>query len=113
MTTRVARRKRVSSVNICESSQFINCDVIELQAEVFEADDSFQVAIKRVATFVQFLFLMPVCGASKGDANALSFKWHSLRVLITLCYIGYGVFTTMLFFRFIYNAGIDTGNIGE
>lgn len=113
----LSARKRISIRTFLEcnnTKQLIYCDdVVENSHEDFEADDSFHSAIKRVATFVQFLFLMPVCGISSDDPKKLHFKWKSFRVIITLLYICYGSFTSFLFLRFIYQLGIDTKNIGE
>lgn len=109
-------RKRISIrtlLNSNNTNQLIYSDVVENSLDDYEADDSFHNAMKRVATFVQFLFLMPVCGISNDDPKLLNFKWSSFRVIITLFYITYGFFTSFLFFRFINQLGIDTKNIGE
>lgn len=77
------------------------------------SDDSFHVAMLPVATFVQFLALMPVCRISQADPNHLVFKWKSLRTIFTLIYISYGVLVSTLFFKYIYGEGISEKNIGD
>lgn len=77
------------------------------------ADDSFHRAVAPVATFVQFLGLMPVCGMSNSDANRLEFKWKSFRTIGTLAYIAYGVFISVTFYLFIAEQGISAKNIGQ
>lgn len=113
----LSARKRISIRTFLQcnnTKQLIySDDVVENSLEDFEADDSFHNGMKRVATFVQFLFLMPVCGISSDNPKELHFKWNSFRVIITLLYICYGSFTSFLFLRFIYQLGIDTKNIGE
>jgi len=74
-------------------------------------DVSFYVSIMPIATFVQFLFLMPVCGI-RSDSDKLVFKWISFRVIATLLYISYGVFLTFTYFKDIYSSGINAVNFG-
>lgn len=107
----VSGRKRVSIPNQNKSSHLIICEFSSSNSK--DEDDSFHKAIKRVAIFVQFLFLMPVCNISCADSKLLRFKWNSFRVIATIVYILYGIFTTILFFKFIYELGINTKNIGE
>lgn len=76
-------------------------------------DDSFLESFAPVGTFVQFLGLMPVCGVSKGDHKYLEFKWKSLRTVLTLMYITYGVAISITFFTFINAEGISATNIGN
>lgn len=78
-----------------------------------KTDDSFHFAIQPVATFVQFLALMPVCGISNSNPSALHFKFLSFRVICTLLYISYGIFLAGFFFTFIYGLGISAQNIGK
>jgi hypothetical protein len=78
-----------------------------------ELDTSFHESIKPIATFVQFLCLMPVCGISSHTVNDLKFKWKSFRVIMTIIYISYGTLTAILYFCFIYEMGINAQNIGE
>lgn len=77
-----------------------------------ELDNSFQYAISPVATFVQFLALMPVCGISSDNPNDLEFRWIAFRTVFTLVYISYGVFISVFFFTFIAALGISAKNIG-
>lgn len=93
-----------------KNSQLIYC---EIPIDEFKPDDSFHVAMKPIANLVQFLFLMPVCGISYNNPKILRFKWTSFRVIVTLVYIGYGIFTSVIFFIFIYELGINTKNIGK
>lgn len=78
-----------------------------------QSDDSFHVSVSPVATFVQFLALMPVCGISQLDPNDLEFKWKSFRTVFTLMYITYGVFISVTFFVHIIGEGISAKNIGK
>lgn len=94
------------------NKQLISCGNFECRTSEYETDDSFQVSLRRVATFVQFLFLMPVCEISSENPENLHFKWSSWRVILCIFYISYGIFTIILFFRFIHGIGIDTKNIG-
>ena len=73
-------------------------------------DDSFHNAIKPIATFVQFLFLMPICGISSELGDNLRFKWMTVRVTLSLLYFSYGLFITFLFFKEIYIKQINFGN---
>lgn len=73
-------------------------------------DDSFHFAISPIATFVQFLFLMPVCGISSEFSDKLKFKWMTFRVIMSLLYFSYGLFITFLFFKEIYVKQINFGN---
>lgn len=73
-------------------------------------DDSFHTAISPIATFVQFLFLMPVCGISSEFSDKLKFKWMTFRVTMSLLYFSYGLFITFLFFKEIYIKQINFGN---
>lgn len=93
-----------------KNSNLIYC---EIPIDEFKPDDSFHIAMKPIATFVQFCCLMPVTGISYNNPKILRFKWTSYRVIFTLIYIGYGAFTSILFFTFIYDLGISTKNIGE
>lgn len=77
-----------------------------------QLDNSFHQAISPVATFVQFLALMPVCGVSHDDSKALKFKWTSKRAIYTLVYIGYGIFISVFFLTFLLDLGISAKNIG-
>lgn len=103
-------RRQTVFVEENKNTQLIYCEV---PTDGFKSDDSFHVAMKPIATFVQFLFLMPVCGISYHNPKILSFKWTSFRVIATLLYISYGIFTSVVFLIFIYNLGISTKNIGE
>jgi Trehalose receptor len=58
-------------------------------------DDSFVSAVAPVVIFVQFLGLMPVCGAALKSSKALKFKLFSLRVAFTCLYIAYGIFISV------------------
>lgn len=100
-------------LEIYKNTQLIECDVIELSTDDHATNDSFHRSMKRVATLVQFLFLMPVCGITSDSSEMLLFKWCSLRVIVTLIYISYGAFTTLLFLRFVHGLGINAKNIGE
>lgn len=75
-------------------------------------DDSFAFAISPVATFVQFLALVPVCGVSQDDPQKFNFKLRSFRMIYTLLHISYGFTVSSLMFRFIYGEGISAKNIG-
>lgn len=76
-------------------------------------DDTFHFSIKPVATFVQFLGLMPVCGTSSDDPKALKFQWKSFRAFYTIIYSLYGIIISTFFFTFIYDSGISAKNIGN
>lgn len=78
-----------------------------------KTDDSFQESVSSVTTFVQFLALMPVSGTSKNVVDDLKFSWKSFRTIYTLFYIGYGIFTSILYFMSIYDDGINAKNIGN
>lgn len=78
-----------------------------------QIDDSFHQSLSPVATFVQFLSLMPVCGISHPDPSALKFKLLSVRVIFTVIYISYGVFISSFFFTHIAAQGISAKNIGN
>jgi len=73
-------------------------------------DVSFHAAISPIATFVQFLFLMPVCGISSEFSDDLYFKWMTVRVTMSLLYFSYGLFITSLFFKEIFIKQINFGN---
>lgn len=75
-------------------------------------DSTFQISVSSVATIVQFLGMMPVCGISNTDPTALKFKWGSFRVVLTLFYILYGIIVSSTMFTFISAEGISAKNIG-
>ena len=77
------------------------------------SDDTFHVAISPIATFVQFLGLMPVCGVSQKNPKKLEFKWKSFRIVFTLMYITYGIVISSIFFISINEEGISAKNIGN
>jgi len=76
-------------------------------------EDTFQISMGPVLTFVQFLALMPIVGVSQKDPKALRFKWKSFRTVFTLLYISYGVIISSYFYSFIIAAGISAKNIGK
>lgn len=76
-------------------------------------DDSFHMALRPIATFVQFLFIMPVCGVTSDKSEDLKFKWMSFRVILVLIYFCYGVFVTVVYFKHIYINGINIGSSSE
>lgn len=87
--------------------------LIQEDEEIIEEesfDDSFHKAIKPIATFVQFLLLMPICGISSEFSDNLRFKWMTVRVTMSLLYLSYGLFITFLFFKEIYIKQINFGN---
>lgn len=122
----ISLRKRASnlqsihsnSVQLLNNCKILNCkshiydEIDEIVAKEYQ-DDSFHEAIRPIATFVQFLFLMPVCNISSSDTKNLKFNWKCFRVFFTLLYITYGIFITSLYFKFIYGNGINAMNIGE
>ena len=101
-----------SSLNIQNTHQLFS-KFRQIPQNHLESDDSFIRAISPVATFVQFLALMPVCGISSSDPSALKFKFFSLRVFCTLCYILYGAGVSGYYFTHIYELGISAQNIGN
>lgn len=78
-----------------------------------KVDEGFHFAITPIATFVQFLALMPVSGISLNNPKHLSFQWKSFRVCYTLAHITYGVFISYFFFTFLLEIGISAKNVGE
>ena len=101
-----------SSRNVQNTSQNFS-KFPNIPQKQFQSDDSFISAISPVATLVQFLALMPVCGISHANSSALKFKFFSLRVIWTVCYILYGAAVSGYFFTFIYGLGISAQNIGN
>jgi Trehalose receptor len=87
--------------------------VVEDSSKLPQLDDSFQFAISPVATVVQIISLMPVCGISKSDPTALKFKLVSFRTIFSIIYISYGLFISSFFFTFIAPQGISAKNIGN
>jgi hypothetical protein len=77
-----------------------------------DLDNSFHKSLQPIACFVQFLFLMPVCGITSDDPKKLVFKWMSLRVAITLLYVFYGMIISVLFFDGIRH-DINPMSVGE
>lgn len=86
---------------------------IEKAVELKDSDDSFQFAISPVASFVQFMGLMPVCGISQTNPKLIKFRWKSIRVAYTILYTFYGFIVSTLFFTFIADQGISAKNIGK
>lgn len=106
------------SFEICQSIEILRSYPLIYSEETEpikqkDLDDSIHVAIKPIACFVQFLFLMPVCGISSDSPKNLQFKWKSFRVLMTLLYILYGLCVSFLYLEFIYDMGINAMNIGN
>lgn len=95
------------------STQYEEEDEIGIKKSSNDIDDSFHFSIRPIATFVQFLFLMPVCGITNNDSDKLEFRILTFRVMITLGYVSYGVFVTGLYFKVIYQAGINAINFGK
>jgi drug/metabolite transporter (DMT)-like permease len=87
--------------------------VVADSSKLPQLDDSFQFAISPVATVVQMISIMPVCGISNHHPSALKFKLASFRTIFSIIYISFAVFITSFYFTFIASRGISAKTIGN